>query len=339
LKYNINARNNFKDTILFWIQKFLYDSAVSSKGRFVENHVAYDMVLRQLSISDSFENMKEIEKIIKQLYRLNNKGIYSYYAPLKHLYYYLLNKNISKIQYIDSKMIKSFINELQLNSEVTRDNYKQTIVRFLNFINDNNEDLNGFSFHFEINLSQIKVNIPKKLPVFLNKNELEIFMKANDTIQYDKKSALMNSLLIKFLLYTGIRTDELINIKITDIVLDKNIYKIKVLGKGNKERIVKVEKDLIYEHLQKWLKKRKTRKNNYLFVSSTNTKLISKYVYNAVQAVLQEANIKKEKSGGHLLRHTFATHLYNKTKDLLLVKQALGHDSLSSTQIYTHLDW
>ena len=134
---------------------------------------------------------------------------------------------------------------------------------------------------------------------------------------------------------TGIRQAELIGLK--EIQVSKNNSTIKVLGKGNKERIIPVSNQLMNLIQEYLLAKRKLVEVDagYLLVMKNGKKLYPKYVYNAVNRYLNIITTIDKKSP-HVLRHTFATHLMNGGADLNAVKELLGHSSLAATQIYTH---
>ncbi len=135
---------------------------------------------------------------------------------------------------------------------------------------------------------------------------------------------------------TGMRLSEVINLK--ENQLDSFHSSLKILGKGNKERIIPCNKELINELTGYRDDKRRLETEvdtNVLFVNDKGKKLYAKWVYNAVRKYLDPATTI-EKRSPHVLRHTFATHLMNEGADLNAVKELLGHSSLAATQVYTH---
>ena len=121
-----------------------------------------------------------------------------------------------------------------------------------------------------------------------------------------------------------------------DITEENGLFVIRIRGKGNKYRIVMIKKDLIKNYLTNM--KTNFLSDGYLFVNSKGNKISQPYVAHIVETILLSCGIRKEKNGPHMLRHTFATLLYKKHKDLILVQEALGHASLDTSRIYTHFD-
>jgi integrase/recombinase XerC len=131
------------------------------------------------------------------------------------------------------------------------------------------------------------------------------------------------------------RLSELIGLKEKQIDFSKS--QIKVLGKGNKERIIPVGKEIVemIKSYQQLKKKDFEKTDDTLLVTEKGKKMYPKYAYLLVNHLLGQASTLDKKSP-HVLRHTFATHLMNNGADLNAVKELLGHSSLASTQVYTH---
>ena len=175
----------------------------------------------------------------------------------------------------------------------------------------------------------------KKLPNFLQYSEFEDMLNVWDVnIPLEHR----NRLIIETLYNTGARVSELVNIKLNDIDLNK--HEIRVLGKGSKERIVyfgDYEEDILGSYLKTSRPKLlKDKHNNYLFLNHLGNKLTDRGVRLIIDKTLDKASLK-HKVSPHTLRHTFATHLLNEGADLKSVQELLGHASLSTTQIYTHV--
>ena len=144
-----------------------------------------------------------------------------------------------------------------------------------------------------------------------------------------------NLLIVDMLYSTGIRREELINIKINDLQLNQNL--IKVLGKRNKERLVPLIINL-KKRIENYLKYRKEIKTNFpfLFITKTGKKIGPSLVYRVVKNYFSKVSTKV-KTSPHVLRHSFATHMLNNGADINSIKEIMGHSSLASTQIYTKI--
>lgn len=180
-----------------------------------------------------------------------------------------------------------------------------------------------------VTITSPKVN--KRLPVFIDEKDIGTLLNAVEfSDDWKGKTA---RLIIHIFYNTGVRLSELMNLKETQISQSA----IKVTGKGNKERMIPISKNLF-----SLIKEYADMKNEielcdrtYLLVTEKGRKLYPKYLYLIVNEYLGKVTTVSKKSP-HVLRHTFATHLTNNGADLNSVKELLGHSSLAATQIYTH---
>ena len=177
--------------------------------------------------------------------------------------------------------------------------------------------------------------ISKKLPNHLTIDEMNLFFdKSLDMVEMP----LRDLSIIDLLYSTGIRVSECASILISNINFKNN--SIKILGKGKKERIV-LFGDKTKKNLMRYMNQENIQIDGYLFISgnkkSKNNYITTRTIYNIVKKYVKFIS-SNEKLGPHSLRHSFATHLLQTGSDLMAIKDLLGHSSLSSTQIYTHLD-
>lgn len=182
----------------------------------------------------------------------------------------------------------------------------------------------------EINAPRIR----KRLPEFVKQEESRQLL---DTLARSSENwRSLNARLIITLLYTtGMRTSELLGLKTRQV--DMSRQQIKVLGKGNKERVIPIHPELA-SLMGDYLAARKEAGINEadnLLVTEKGRPLYAKYVYLIVREYLSQSSTIDKKSP-HILRHSFATHLLNEGADLNAVKELLGHASLAATQVYTH---
>jgi len=179
----------------------------------------------------------------------------------------------------------------------------------------------------------------KSIPTFLSKEQIDqVLDKINDDRKLSDITKARNQSIIMLFFTSGLRLEELRSVRLKDIDFSKK--KIRVVGKGNKERLANFEektKDLIIKYL-KSLKKYpliKTNFNNNLFVNEKNKNLSRHNIQYLVMKSLKILTLNSY--GPHSLRHSFATHLLNEGVEIETIKSLLGHESIRSTQIYTHV--
>jgi len=174
----------------------------------------------------------------------------------------------------------------------------------------------------------------KRLPDFIQEGDAGKLMA--DLRNTENWKGLNTKMLITLFYTTGVRLSELINLKEAQVDFGKK--QIKVLGKGNKERIIPVSEDIVVmikDYIQH-KKKEFEAADNALLVTEKGRKMYSKYPYLLVKAFLSSEVKTLNKKSPHVLRHSFATHLSNNGADLNAIKELLGHSSLAATQVYTH---
>ena len=177
--------------------------------------------------------------------------------------------------------------------------------------------------------------VPKKLPNFVDKNLIDTLMK---TPSLDTHIGIRDRAVLELFYSTGMRLSELVNMNIGDFEINKKL--IRVIGKGNKERMIpygRTAESAIKNYLKiRNISLKPAFANKPLFVNSSEKRIskrtIQRRMNNYIKLVADGKRI-----GPHLLRHTFATHLLDNGADIRAVKDLLGHSSLSSTQIYTHV--
>lgn len=180
----------------------------------------------------------------------------------------------------------------------------------------------------------ITPKISKRLPDFIKETDAGKLMESLENTE-DWKS-LNTKMLITLFYTTGMRLSELVNLRENQV--DFSRKQVKVLGKGNKERIIPLGQDIvtmIKDYIQR--KKREFESaDNALLVTEKGKKMYPKYPYLLVRSFLGTEVKTLNKKSPHVLRHSFATHLSNNGADLNAIKELLGHSSLAATQVYTH---
>ena len=201
-------------------------------------------------------------------------------------------------------------------------------------------------FKYLVNENYIKSNVSKSIKIPKISKELPNHLTLDEMNTFFDKTVeildipLRDLVVIDLLYSTGVRASECISILINDIDLGNNT--IRISGKGGKERLV-VFGDKTKNNLLSYINKEITNHAGFLFPSKLKKKkaennfITSRTIYNIVKKYVKFIS-NNEKLGPHSLRHSFATHLLQSGSDLMAIKDLLGHSSLGSTQIYTHLD-
>lgn len=266
--------------------------------------------------------------------RLNQKTVRAYRIDLKQ-YFEFIGTSLD-----DSKKINEYIH--YLNQKYSK--YKTikrkiaSIKAFYSYLEY--EEIIDFSPFRKI---RTKIKEPKILPRIIQKEYLnKIFqwlfnnLKQADS-KYKKTIAIRNIAIVELLFSTGIRISELCHIHIKDI--DFQERSLKILGKGSKERILYLGNDQVIESLKSLLELYKDRKDtDYLFLNKFNTRLSEQSVRILLKKIESELKLPVHITP-HMFRHTFATTLLEKEVDIRYIQNILGHSSISTTQIYTHVTY
>ena len=180
--------------------------------------------------------------------------------------------------------------------------------------------------------------IGKKLPEFLTIDEIDLLIQSIDR---SKKEGERNLAMLEVLYGCGLRVSELIDLKISEIYWKEGF--IRIIGKGNKERLVPLGK-IASKHLKIYIQEVRVHQKNikeefidHVFINKNGTKLSRVMIFKIIKFLKQKSGINKNISP-HTLRHSFATHLVEGGADLRAVQEMLGHQSITTTEIYTHLD-
>jgi len=263
--------------------------------------------------------------------RYSKNTIISYENDLRGFFeFILLEYKITAVNEVNPSIVRTWLASLKENKVASKS------------VNRKISSLKSF-FKYQLRLKKITVNpvatvsslkVSKRLPSFVDEKSIHNLL--NHDFFPASFEGKTDYLIFEILYQTGIRRSELINLKESDI--NKNSGTIKVLGKGNKERIIPVNNQLVRIVDEYILEKRNEFPeliSRELLVSKKGKPLNPKYVYNIVKKYLGEVSTNQRKSP-HVLRHSFATHLTNNGAEINAIKELLGHSSLAATQIYTH---
>jgi len=263
--------------------------------------------------------------------RYSSHTIISYKNDIRQFHNYIEEKYSQyNIEQVSHQMVRSWLVHLMQNKLSAKSiNRKFSSLRsyYLFLLRQGIVDKNPTK-------KVIPPKIGKRLPSIIQKKEIERLL--DDLIFPDNFSGIRDKIILTILYNTGIRRSELIHLSDNDIDFYSKV--IKVLGKGNKERIIPMTEDMILE-LKKYIFIRnnnfKKQEFKYTVVTDKGNKMYPKFVYSVVTKYLSLVSSSGKRSP-HILRHSIATHLADLDVDLNAIKTMLGHSNLSATQIYTH---
>lgn len=276
-----------------------------------------------------FKNYLKLEK------SLSDNSISAYINDINNFIIFLKSNDLGGLKYsdIDSSLIRDFLENFYQSGKST---YSQARV------------VSGIKSFFGYLLLEEKIDInpteliespklSKKLPDTLNVEDIE---KILSSINIDNFEGLRNRAIIETLYSCGLRVSELINITYQNLFLD--IGFIKVLGKSSKERLVPIGKSAIkyiklYNERFRNNMKVKPGNEGYLFLNRRGSKISRNMIFIIIKNISDKILLKK-KISPHTFRHSFATHMIEGGADLRAVQEMLGHESITTTEIYTHLN-
>ena len=263
---------------------------------------------------------------------LENEKNYSSYTILSYRedleeFKDFIKKDLSKVDREDiKKYLTLLLSKEEKNSTVSR--HISTLKSFYKYLK--------MKKYILINPA-LSIKYPKKeksLPKFVAYNELMDIIKASNNGEY----ASRNNLIIELMYSTGVRVSELVNIKLNDI--DFNSKRIRIMGKGSYERFVyygEYTESALKEYIDNLRKDLlKDKSSDYLILNKLGNKITTKGIADILDRIINETSLNI-KISPHVLRHTFATHLLDNGCDLRSVQELLGHKSINSTEVYTHV--
>jgi len=294
--------NDFCKTLQFQIDSFVRKLKIENKSKntidtYNRTYRYFIMFCEKYEKSLSFENIREDD-------------IYAF------------------IQYKNNTMNKQGeIAVSTTNSIVTH------LKRLFKHIERNSDKLYDFDKVFE----DIKLQQPTRTPKGLSELEFKRLEKYIETVKENQEFTLTrNIILLKFMLYGGMRVSEAISIKLSDIsyLQEQELYKITFIGKGNKTRITYIKRILLENDIDKLNNIFKIDKTNVIALSKTGKTMTRVRLSEAINVIYRRAGLKI--SGVHILRHTAAKNLLNAGVSIVIVQSILGHASIQTTSIYAN---
>lgn len=275
-------------------------------------------------------NVISFLRYLKEEKNYSKFTIINYGKDLKLFLDFLNCEKISKLENVDYPIIRSYLSFLY-----EKDYSKKTISR-------NISTLRSF-FKYQKSQNMVSKNpmtfvenpkLDKRLPKVLYTKDLETLLNTPDC---NNPLGQRNCVILEMFYSTGIRVSELVNLKVSDIHFHDK--RIKILGKGSKERYVlygSVLEKKLNLYLQNGYQELNKNKSDFIFLNKNGNPLTTRGVETILDQILKKSGLNYHISP-HVLRHTFATDMLNNGADLKIVQELLGHENLATTQIYTHV--
>ncbi len=259
---------------------------------------------------------------------LSKNTTLSYKRDLEKFGSFLLKEKISTYEEINSDICSRWIGDLYLNEIDAKSiqRHISSLKGFFSFLIKNNIVINSPMSNI------VSPKATKKLPNVLSPEEIEILVSFSPKSTQDFRDIAI----IELIYSSGLRVSEATNVKLDDFEDNRNF--LRVLGKGSKTRLVPVGK-YANDAISAWLEKRNSihSESKYLFLNLRGKKISTRSVQERIRKISVIQGLPPVNP--HMLRHSFATHLLESSGDLRSIQELLGHSSLSTTQIYTKLDY
>lgn len=266
---------------------------------------------------EMYENFLKFEK------NYTNNTVMSYLKDV-NLFYNFIEKDLIMVTNED---IKRYLKELSNLSNATISHILSSLTSFYNFL----EKINVITINPTENIDHPKLD--KKIPSYLTIEEITKLLDVDINNEFDAR----NKAILELLYSTGLRISELTGLEMSNVDLDDCI--IRVMGKGRKERIIPLGDfaiDALKTYIVYYRPLLNKKGSTYIFLNNRGGILTRQFIFKIIKLECTKKGINKKVSP-HTLRHTFATHLLNNGADLRIIQDLLGHENLSTTQIYTHI--
>ena len=283
---------------------------MSAWNRYIKDFVSYLKIERGLADNSILAYQNDVQKLV------------DYSIPR--------NKTVINLNYNDLKDFVAVLYDLGLSAR-SQARIISGLKQFFGYLLLENEIKDDPSELLEL------PKIGRKLPEFLSIEEIDLLI---DSIDLSKNEGHRNRAILETLYSCGLRVSELVNLRFSDLFFEEGF--IRVIGKGNKERLVpvspSVEKEMgIYNDFIRRHQSIQPGNENIVFLNRRGAKLTRVMIFTIVKDLSELAGISKNISP-HTFRHSFATHMIEGGANLRAVQEMLGHESITTTEIYTHLD-
>lgn len=277
--------------------------------------------------------LEDYVRYLKNTQQASSNTLEAYEHDVVRFIDFLVSENIESFDLVDNYVVRTFIAKLRLGEisdvKISDNSLARNISSLRSFfyylVEFKEFDKNPF-----VHVKQIKQK--QQIPEFLYFNEIEQLL---DSIVVVDFWSLRNRLMFEMMYGCGLRVSEVANLQVRNINISERY--VQIVGKGNKERIVPFHpmiKKLLIEYLAEY--NQRNLVHDYVFINNRNKQLTTRGIQYTLEQVTVKSGLNKHVSP-HMLRHSFATHLLDNGADIKVVQDLLGHENISTTQIYTHV--
>lgn len=281
----------------------------------------------------NWENVqRDFKRFLSFERNLSNNSIAAYLNDVEKIKIYCEDNNIplNKFTTKNFQAFLGWINDFNI-SPYSQSRIISGLKAFFNFLQ--------LEYNFESNPAALieTPRLSRKIPDVLDITEIDNLI---DAIDLSQPEGMRNKAILEVLYGCGLRVSELVGLKISNLHLQVEFVKIE--GKGNKERLIPIGHQAI-KYLKIYLEQSrphiaiKAGHEDYVFLNRRGAQLTRVMVFIIIKSLAEKINLKK-KISPHTLRHSFASHLVEGGADLRAVQDMLGHESITTTEIYTHID-
>lgn len=352
MKFPLDISENTSESLLFWITLFVKNKINTLSHSRVTDEKEIASAIAFLNSSPT--NIEDISSLVNRLrVKANFDGVKNFYIPVKKLYYHTIDiVPISSLKDMDEDYIVDFLTTATVKlADDTKTNYKNAIINFFRYISRKNENSpnSGIGYIYDIQIGNWQ-GLSKGgtcEPDYLDKEEIVALFKTIEntpSLFKNRRGWIFYNLLLRILIFVGARISEISNIKrsetfiVGDEALGGKEIRFKIKGKGNYNRTLTANLSLLEPYYSLWMELPSDCGGDLLFCAPSNpsAKVSDTSVSTKIKKLLLASGIHKTKTGAHLFRHTYATHVYQNTQDLTLLQELLGHQDINTTKIYTH---
>ncbi len=356
--------NTWSENFVFWLSRYLFVKCEEQSKRFVSEKNLPKILYIQNCILEC-KDIENIGDLVNELARLKFKSIKTYYNNIYPIFYFLLERNAYSIKNITTNLLSNYFSFTKEKEEQLKDKIKYTentrntkkiyelsyaskmnrltiLINFIKYIEDSNFDSeNELGYIFDIKRKEILKQIKKEkriLSVLTPSEGFQKFFSAIDNVPYKDSLRDRNILMLKLLMYLGIRVSELIYLKNDDITIENDNVKFNIIGKGNKQRILYVKYSHIKTDMDRYEKIRVNSEENFYFTTPKGKQVNDRYINTLISHTLKLSGIEvSKKSSPHMIRHSLASYLKHTLKmDNVSISKWLGHEDIKTTMIYLH---